>query len=396
MVECEWPRLSLAKVTAPDAPIVYGIVQPGEHVDDGVPFVQSRDVGGRISLADLQRTDSSIAAAYRRSTLAPCDVLFSLRGDIGQSSIAPAELQGANIARGVARIRVNGQFDPEFVRYVLMGPELRRTIAAVANGSTFREISIDELRRVQIPSPPLPEQRKIAAILRTWDEAIEKLDALIAQSTRRAAALARKLFDPCHPAFEGNRASDWAGFALGSLFAERNEIGSSDDRLLSITMGDGVISRDEVGRKDSSSEDKSSYKLILPGDIGYNTMRMWQGVSGLSSLRGIVSPAYTVVVPKVDRIDPRYAAHLFKSRRMVFDFQRYSQGLTSDTWNLKFPVFARINVLLPRLAMQSRQADVLDGVAAELRTLTWKAKALDRQKRGLMQKLLAGEWRTKF
>jgi len=98
----------LAKVADPQSPIVYGIVQPGPDVPDGIAFVQSRDVGGKISLEALNRTSPEIAKQYRRSRIHPGDILFSLRGNIGQSSMVPPELEGANIARGVARIRVAG------------------------------------------------------------------------------------------------------------------------------------------------------------------------------------------------------------------------------------------------------------------------------------------------
>ncbi|ARJ68092.1 hypothetical protein WV31_08335 [Magnetospirillum sp. ME-1] len=241
--------------------------------------------------------------------------------------------------------------------------------------------------------PPLPEQRKIAETLRTWDEAIEKLEALRAAKETRYKALARRFFDPCHPTFHG-RPNAWQEFDLGDVFRERSQSGEESDRLLSITMNGGVIDRDDVGRKDTSTEDKSNYKLILPGDIGYNTMRMWQGVSGLSALRGIISPAYTVVTPVPNRIVGRYAAHLFKSRRMVFDFERYSQGLTSDTWNLKFPAFSKIKVFLPPIEDQEKQAELLDALTAEGSVLAKQIEVLARQKRGLMQKLLTGEWRV--
>lgn len=246
---------------------------------------------------------------------------------------------------------------------------------------------------IPVHIPPLPEQRKIAEILRTWDEAIEKLKSLREANEARYKALARRFFDPCHPTFHG-RPNSWREFELGEVFRERSQSGDEDDRLLSITMNGGVIDRDEVGRKDTSTEDKSKYKLILPGDIGYNTMRMWQGVSGLSALRGIISPAYTVVTPIPKFILGRYAAHLFKSRRMVFDFERYSQGLTSDTWNLKFPAFSPIKVFLPPIDDQEKQADLLDALTSEGVVIGKQVEALARQKRGLMQKLLTGEWRV--
>ena len=82
----------LGDIAEAKSPIVYGIVQPGEHIEGGVPFVQSRDVGPKINLGDLQNTSPKIADGYKRSSLKPGDILFSLRGDIGASSITPVEL----------------------------------------------------------------------------------------------------------------------------------------------------------------------------------------------------------------------------------------------------------------------------------------------------------------
>ena len=260
-------------------------------------------------------------------------------------------------------------------------------------GSSMLHINTSELAEYRLPVPPLPEQRKIAEILRTWDDAIEKLEALRAASEKRYKAFARRFFDPCHRTFHG-RPNTWREFDLGDAFNERSQPGEEGDRLLSITMNGGVIDRDDVGRKDTSTEDKSNYKLILPGDIGYNTMRMWQGVSGLSELRGIISPAYTVVTPITGRINGRCAAHLFKSPRMLFDFERYSQGLTSDTWNLKFPAFSKIKIFLPPIEDQQRQAALLDALRAERSVRERQLAALTLQKRGLMQKLLTGKIRV--
>ena len=79
---------------------------------------------------------------------------------------------------------------------------------------------------------------------------------------------------------------------------------------------------------------------------------------------------------------------------MVFDFQRYSQGLTSDTWNLKFPAFSKIKVFLPPIEQQEKHAKLLDVLKKEIAVLERQSKTLARQKRGLMQKLLTGEWRV--
>ena len=142
--------------------------------------------------------------------------------------------------------------------------------------------------------------------------------------------------------FEGK----WVEAVLGDLFTERIE-NDPNGEMLSVTMNNGIIKASENGRFDNSNSDKSHYKVVRVNDIAYNSMRMWQGASGCSAYDGIVSPAYTVVTP-VEGIDSNFFAYLFKTPAVIKKFRLHSQGLTSDTWNLKFPAFSKITVLYPK------------------------------------------------
>ena len=155
-----------------------------------------------------------------------------------------------------------------------------------------------------------------------------------------------------------------------------------------------MIPADEIERKDSSSADKSRYKRIAVGDIGYNTMRMWQGVSALSSLEGIVSPAYTICVPS-DKLCSAFLAYYFKSRPVVHWFYRYSQGLVSDTWNLKFNHFAHISLPFPEKDEQEAIGAFMKAADEEIACYEAELAVFEKQKRGLMQKLLTGLVRVK-
>ena len=256
------------------------------------------------------------------------------------------------------------------------------------------KLTKEALSKTPLLLPPLPEQRKIADILTTWDEALTKLDALIEAQERRKKALMQQLLT-------GRRrlkgfSQPWTTAKLGALFNERVEQGRGDLPLLSITADRGIVPREEVAKRDSSSEDKSKYLRIAPGDIGYNTMRMWQGVSALSTLEGIVSPAYTICTP-TKRIDGRFASHFFKLRHTVHLFHRYSQGLVDDTLNLKFPSFSVIEVTIPSDLDEQRQiATILDTADQELALLRAQRAAVDQQKRGLMQRLLTGQVRVRL
>ena len=146
---------------------------------------------------------------------------------------------------------------------------------------------------------------------------------------------------------------------------------------------------------DTSNADKGKYLRIAPGDIGYNTMRMWQGVSALSELEGIISPAYTVCIPKSDKIDGSFAAYLFKHQPIVHSFWRYSQGMVDDTLNLKFHNFAQVRVQIPLLEEQRKVVAVLSRCDREIGLLERKLGSLREQKEGLMQRLLTGKVRVR-
>ena len=90
-----------------------------------------------------------------------------------------------------------------------------------------------------------------------------------------------------------------------------------------------------------------------------------------------------------------FVAYLFKMPFMIHRFYRYSQGLTSDTWNLKFPHFSEVKMPLPSIDEQEQIAETLSSARREIDLLKQLADKYKTQKRGLMQKMLTGEWRVK-
>ena len=376
----------LAKVADSQSPIVYGIVQPGPDIPDGVIFVQSRDVGGKISLGALNRTSPEIAKQYRRSQIHPGDILFSLRGNIGQSSLVPLELEGANIARGVARIRVTEENDPEYIRYVLQGSALQKLIARNANGSTFREISIDELRKLPIPDVPLPEQRKIAEILRTWDEALEKLTALRAAKERQASAIRLGIF-------EAEYSSHNRLVRARDLFEPVSERARPDLPLLAVMQDIGIVRREDLERRVAMPDGStSSYKVVRPGDFVIS-LRSFEGGLEYSGITGLVSPAYTVLRPRGE-IDGEYYRHFFKSRSFIGRLDKLIFGIR-DGKQIAFRDFGDMLIPAPPLADQNTQSQAMVFLETEMALELKRFEALTQQKRGLMQKLLTGEWPVK-
>ena len=170
---------------------------------------------------------------------------------------------------------------------------------------------------------------------------------------------------------------------IGDVYAERSERGAEDMELLSVTMNDGVKMRSDIEGKDNSSEDKSNYKIVRAGDMVYNSMRMWQGANGISPWDGIVSPAYTVLKPRMP-ISNGFFAALFKTRRLINEFRKNSQGMTSDTWNLKYPQIETIKTCIPALAEQEKIADFLMALDQRIEKQRTLVEHLKKYKRGLL------------
>lgn len=252
-------------------------------------------------------------------------------------------------------------------------------------------ITRTDVENFPVVVPPLAEQRAIAAILGTWDEAIDLTRRLIEALKQRKQALMQLLLtgEVRFPGFD----EEWEEVRLGDVFRERNESGFDDLPLVSIT-NKGIVYRDTLDKRDTSSSDKSKYLRILPGDVGYNTMRMWQGVSAVSEIEGIVSPAYTVCIPS-DSIVAHYMGYLFKLQKTIHTFWRYSQGLVDDTLSLKFDNFKEIKITLPNREEQQLISDMIVTSDGEIDVVESCLESLQTQKRGLMQKLLTGQVRVK-
>lgn len=185
---------------------------------------------------------------------------------------------------------------------------------------------------------------------------------------------------------------EWKERKLGECFKERQER-SSKGELISVTTNSGIKKFEDLGRHDNSSEDKSNYKRVVAGDIAYNSMRMWQGASGYSPYNGILSPAYTVAIPNSD-IDSRFFAYMFKKPEMIHTFQLRSQGVTSDTWNMKFPTFREIEVSVPKKTEQKQIAKHFSHLDSLIALQRRKLVKMQNVKKAMLQKMFPARGST--
>ena len=168
----------------------------------------------------------------------------------------------------------------------------------------------------------------------------------------------------------GDVPTHWELVPSRAVFTEINERDHPDEQMLSVTIARGVIRQkillQDSSQKDSSRLDKSAYKLVCPGDLAYNKMRAWQGAFGVSTYRGIVSPAYVVQRPR-NGANALYFHHLLRTPAFAAEAERWSYGIASDMWSLRPEHFKMMYVPLPPLPEQAAIVRYLDYVDRRVR-----------------------------
>lgn len=238
---------------------------------------------------------------------------------------------------------------PNFIElYFSNNLRLNKYLKPIVNIGAKHDMKVanEEVINHKVIFPTVNEQKAI-------NELFLKLDKLLSLQQRKLeyfmtikAELLRSIF-PNTIGKRGLHISDqpWKLQTMNDIFKEKN-IKNEHGKLLSVSISKGIYPFSENERKNNSSNNKSNYKEVKYNDIAYNSMRMWQGALGVSKYDGIVSPAYTVITAKKQE-NPLFYYYYFKNKRMLFNFRQHSQGLTSDTWNLKFPLFKKIIIQTP-------------------------------------------------
>ena len=278
----------------------------------------------------------------------------------------------------------------------------------------LKRVSPQFVRGCAIHCPPPDEQARISIFL---DAECARIDAVIEQ-TRASIEEYKKLKQSVitHTVTKGIRPGrkmkdsgvewigeipdEWAVFRIANLYDERNERGTDDLPILTVSINTGIsdheIPDEEKDRVVVRSEDRTLYKRVCPGDLAYNMMRAWQGAFGAARVDGMVSPAYVVAKPKMPGIlDSRYVEALLRTPSAIEEMHRYSRGITDFRLRLYWPEFKNICVCVPSIKEQIEIADYIDAKAAEIDALIQKKQQflveLESYKKALIFEYVTGK-----
>ena len=161
--------------------------------------------------------------------------------------------------------------------------------------------------------------------------------------------------------WQGQIPAHWDETLFFSVAKLKNQTGYIEEDLLSVYLDKGVIRTiDSDGKQvHKASEDLSKYQLVDIGDFVMNNQQCWRGSVGVSSFRGIVSPAYHVFELS-SSLNYRYANYLLRDQYMVGQYKVASKGVGSIQQILYFPWFKKCLCLIPPQEEQRQIVAYLD------------------------------------
>lgn len=158
-----WEVKKLNEIVSDNCSISYGIVQPGDGVENGVPVVRPVDMTKTfVPRKGLKNTTKEISDSYKRTILKGNEILMCVRGTTGLISMATPELQGCNVTRGIAPIECGPTCDKWFVFYQILNPAIQHHIAEYTRGIALKQINMKDVRDIPLCLPPLSLQRLFA------------------------------------------------------------------------------------------------------------------------------------------------------------------------------------------------------------------------------------------
>lgn len=379
----------------------FGSDLKSEHyTTSGVRVIQLQNIGdGKFINKEFVYTSEEKANQLKNCLIYPNEIILAKMAEpVARACLIPSfEDKFLMCSDGIRLLVDKNRFSTKYILEYINYDLFRKIAIDRSTGSTRGRIGLSDLKTIPLSLPPLKEQEKIADILITWNEAVDKQEKLIEAKELQKKALMQKLLSG-EVRFSGFT-NEWKDIKLGEIIKEINfkTTMSNQYEVLSVTKN-GIYSQQEHFNKQIASEDNTGYKIVKYGNLVFSSMNLWMG--SLDILRnyniGIVSPAYKVFDIDYTKFDIDFIQHYLKSHYMIWLYNMNSeQGASIVRRNLDLNSLLTTKVKIPSFEEQSKIGEVLNISDNELNLLKKELEELKLQKKALMQKLLTGEVRVK-
>ena len=264
---------------------------------------------------------------------------------------------------------------PKYLFLFTQSQQYKNWIKNNAQFGTQPSINAEEYSNLPILIPPLPEQQKIANILGVWDNAIEKVSALISLYEKYLSFYtillifgAFKINDKkINHRMNGrwyNIPNDWKYLRIKDIARERSEFNINNNNyvVLSCTKYHGFIQSLEYFKRQIFSNNLTNYKLIYRDDFGFPSNHIEEGSIGVQNLmdKAIVSPIYTVFSCDTNQALPEFIFYLLKTKTYIQIFRALTSSSVNRRGKLRWSDFSNIEICLPSIAEQKMISNVLN------------------------------------
>ncbi len=323
------------------------------------------------------------------------DLLFAGSGEtleeIGKA-VSYRLKQEAFAGSDIVILSLKDQYRADYIAYYLNSLG-RNQINRLGAGHSVVHVYSSDLAKVFVILPPTVIQERIVDMLEQWDAAIEKTEALITAKKRQFKWLVTRLLD------NKSNSLNFDKYTFGDIFFSFKEVNKTkiDLEVLSVTKN-GIVSQSEYFIKEVASKDKSKYLFARRGSLVMSGLNFWMGSIDFQDIRdiGIVSPAYKTFKVNSGNFDERYLRFFVRSKYMRKILMGASvQGASVVRRNLDMDILVNSAIHLPPLPKQQAIAHTLNTAQEEINLLKKLNHQYRTQKRGLMQKLLTGQWQIK-
>jgi len=410
----EWEVVQLGDVTKN---LIVPMRDKPKKFNGGIPWCRIEDFDGKYLFTSKsgQFVDKEIIDEMNLKIFPKGTVICSCSANLGICAIAGRDLITNQTFIGI--VPNTDSLDNEFL-YYLMGSYARR-LNQLSTGTTISYLPREEFEGLQVIKPPLPEQRKIAAILSTVDAAITETDALIAKTEQVKRGLMQELFDfgidisgkirrrstnQFKTSPLGAIPVEWDCLKIGEIYSDISS-GSTPSRkrpdyftgdILWVTSGElkyNVI-HDTKEKITNEAVKNTNLKIHPPGTF-FIAITGLEAEGTLGSCAIIGKEATTnqscMAFPENPRIDTIYLYHYYR-RYGKYLGTRYSHGTKQQSLNAE--IVKGLQIKLPPKSEQHRIATILSNVDSRLYQENQFRSHLNTLKKGLMQDLLTGRVRV--
>lgn len=420
----EWACEELGQLVDASRGISYGVVQPGQDDEDGIPILRVNNLkNGRIHTSDILHVSKNIEAKYERTRLRGGEILLSLVGTLGECAVVPAELCGWNVARAVSVIPLKSGIDPRWITYCLRSSEVQGLMRAWATTTVQATLNLRDVRRLPILLPPEPLrsamtdavgfiddkiehnrrtaqalERLARAIFRAWFVDFEPVKAKAAGATA-FPSMPQAVFDALPTRFIdseiGPVPEGWAVGALGDILRERKErIVRSEETLRLPYVPIECITARQVTLEEwkDGREANSSLIRFVAGDILFGAMRAYFHKVCLAPFGGTTRTTCFVLNPKAEK-DRAFSLMLASETSTVEYATNHSIGSTIPyaKWENSL---ASMPCIIPPESLRAAFADLVDDQLWYCQQLVRESAKLRKMRDYLLPKLLSGEVRV--